>query len=258
MPLFCSFPQVKLLPMDDRVDERGTADTQSADKGSIAGENRTDASLTQVSEQRTEEQKNPAGQAETLRQTIPVAAQMQTDRTPTVSGATSTELPINQMSSSMVEIVNEVLSSWCTADTILFLTNPLPSRLHTETSGVRRQEAGAASSPASSMSGGKSKAGKMEGFKRKGGSGSKVKREGLSVVKSKMETSEEEMMEKLRRFQVNADSGRFVDDLAVTESRGVGDGDGEMSVPVPAMKELDGDSVVVKENFPVESQVAVG
>ena len=238
--IFYSIPAVKLLPMD-----------HTKSYHSFLHETNLASSPSQTPEQTQEEPKHSHNRIGSPTVTDSSTTQLHVPSTLTASGGASSELPVSQMTGSMAEIMWEVLSSWCTTDTILFLTNPLPS-VSNNSEDLTGQKVTVSSCPVLKK---ENEGHKTEGFKQKPGRSLKSKGENTDVVEQKMEMSDEEMMEKLRRFQVNVDTGRFIDDLAVCGAEDVKEGNSEKSAPVPVVEKLDSGSVVVKEHHAMDNQV---
>jgi hypothetical protein len=161
----------------------------------------------------------------------------------TASGGELSELPISRMTGSMSEIMGEVLLSWCTADTVLFLTNPVQS-----VSNYSKQQVTAGPVIKKENDGTK-----PEDSNQKCGNDLKSEGKKLDVVEQEMEMTDE-VMEKLRRFQVNVNTGRFIDDLTVCGIEDLKEEESKQSAPVPVMEKLDRGPVVVKEHHAMKDE----
>jgi hypothetical protein len=224
-------PNVKLLPMDH---------TCTKSSNSFSHETKRDSLPSNIAELTQDEQKhsyNGTGSSDSL------ITQLSVPSTLTASGGELSELPISRMTGSMSEIMGEVLLSWCTADTVLFLTNPVQS-----VSNYSKQQVTAGPVIKKENDGTK-----PEDSNQKCGNDLKSEGKKLDVVEQEMEMTDE-VMEKLRRFQVNVNTGRFIDDLTVCGIEDLKEEESKQSAPVPVMEKLDRGPVVVKEHHAMKDE----
>lgn len=229
--------------------------TETTSKDYIVKAVSTNSYLSKVSEQKVEKVQASQSDSKASICLDPSATDHDTNAPSSlsVSGA-SPEVVVTHIKGSTVEIVWDVLSSWCTADTIILLTNPLLSTQSETTDGLSRDDENATRT----VSGGEMEQTRTEGFKRKACSHSKSQKDISTSTEKRIEISDKEMMEKLRRFQVNVKTGKFIDEVAVTNNRSaaVVDMESENAAAMPAVEELGSGSVVIKEHNLEDSLVS--